>query len=65
MGKKDYSTLEILRTYGRDYKCIFVGDATMSPYEILLEGGGTNITIMNLERHGLNEHYFSGRQVCG
>ncbi|MDO9526559.1 MAG: VWA domain-containing protein, partial [Gemmobacter sp.] len=32
-------TAEILRTYGPDYKCIFVGDATMSPYEVLHPGG--------------------------
>ena len=38
------STAEILRTYGRDYKCIFVGDASMSPYEIAYVGGA-------------NEHY--------
>ena len=30
---------EIMRTYGRDYKIIFVGDATMSPYEITYPGG--------------------------
>ena len=35
-----FSTYEILRTYGKDYKCIFVGDASMSPYEILMPGGG-------------------------
>jgi hypothetical protein len=28
-----------LRTYGSDYKAIFVGDAAMSPYEILHPGG--------------------------
>ena len=33
------STAEVLRTYGADYKCIFVGDASMSPYEILHPGG--------------------------
>jgi uncharacterized protein with von Willebrand factor type A (vWA) domain len=33
------STFDLLRTYGRDYKLIFVGDATMSPYEILQPGG--------------------------
>jgi len=33
------STLELMRTYGRDYKLIFVGDATMSPYEIIQPGG--------------------------
>ena len=32
-------TWEILRTYGSDYKCIFVGDASMSPYEIAYPGG--------------------------
>jgi uncharacterized protein with von Willebrand factor type A (vWA) domain len=33
------STAEMLATFGSDYKVIFVGDATMSPYEILNEGG--------------------------
>ena len=37
-------TSEIMRTFGKDYKCIFVGDASMSPYEILMAGGA-------------NEHY--------
>ena len=32
-------TWDVLRTYGSDYKCIFVGDAAMSPYEILHPGG--------------------------
>jgi len=32
-------TWEILRTYGPDYKCIFVGDASMSPYEVAYPGG--------------------------
>ena len=32
-------TWEVLRTYGPDYKCIFVGDASMSPYEIIHPGG--------------------------
>jgi len=32
-------TNEVLRTYGKDYKCIFVGDASMSPYEIAYPGG--------------------------
>jgi uncharacterized protein len=30
---------DVLRTYGTDYKAIFVGDAAMSPYEILHPGG--------------------------
>jgi len=32
-------TAEVLRTYGGDYRAIFVGDATMSPYEIIQPGG--------------------------
>lgn len=32
-------TLEVLRTYGSDYRLIFVGDAAMSPYEITMPGG--------------------------
>ena len=31
--------MQILRTYGHDYRVIFVGDATMSPYEITQPGG--------------------------
>jgi hypothetical protein len=34
-----FPTFDILRKYNRDYKLIFVGDATMSPYEILQPGG--------------------------
>ncbi|MEM1428030.1 MAG: VWA domain-containing protein [Pseudomonadota bacterium] len=37
-------TWEVLNTYGSDWTCIFVGDASMSPYEILYPGGA-------------NEHY--------
>ncbi len=32
-------TWEVIRTYGPDYKCVFVGDAAMSPYEIVQPGG--------------------------
>ena len=32
-------TSEITHKYGPDYKLIFVGDATMSPYEIVYAGG--------------------------
>src|SRR5579872_6337726 len=32
-------TLDIFNTYGRDYRAIFVGDASMSPYEITMPGG--------------------------
>ena len=33
------STLEMIRTYGTDYRVVFVGDASMSPYEISHAGG--------------------------
>jgi uncharacterized protein len=32
-------TLDILRTYPSDYRVVFVGDASMSPYEIMIPGG--------------------------
>ncbi len=32
-------TEDVLRTYPRDYKLVFVGDASMSPYEIVTPGG--------------------------
>ncbi len=32
-------TLDITHKYGADYKLVFVGDATMSPYEIVYAGG--------------------------
>ena len=33
------STWDVINTYPRDYKVIFVGDAFMSPYEITYKGG--------------------------
>ncbi|MDQ1899694.1 VWA domain-containing protein [Paracoccus sp. WLY502] len=32
-------TWDVLHRFGRDYKCVFVGDASMSPYEIAVPGG--------------------------
>ena len=32
-------TVDITHKYGSDYKLVFVGDATMSPYEIVYAGG--------------------------
>ena len=37
-------TYDLFHKYNKDYKCIFVGDAAMSPYEIEMVGGA-------------NEHY--------
>jgi uncharacterized protein with von Willebrand factor type A (vWA) domain len=33
------STYELMHTYGSDHKLIFIGDASMSPYEIIHPGG--------------------------
>ena len=44
-------TAEVLRTYGPEYKAIFVGDAAMSPYEIAMAGG--SVEHMNDEPGGL------------
>jgi uncharacterized protein with von Willebrand factor type A (vWA) domain len=37
-------TRDILHKYGHDYKLVFVGDATMSPYEVLQPGGSLEYT---------------------
>ena len=44
-------TAEVLRTYGPEYKAIFVGDAAMSPYEIAMAGG--SVEHMNDEAGGV------------
>lgn len=36
---QNFSTAELIRTYGKDHRLIIVGDATMSPYEIMVPGG--------------------------
>ena len=35
-------TTQVLRTYTNDYRVILVGDATMSPYEIVQPGGSVD-----------------------
>ncbi|MEM8796411.1 MAG: VWA domain-containing protein [Pseudomonadota bacterium] len=37
--REQTSTWDVLHKYGSDYKVVFVGDASMSPYEILMPGG--------------------------
>ena len=32
-------TMDVINTFGRDYKLLFVGDASMSPYELSIAGG--------------------------
>lgn len=40
-------TMELLQKYGREYRVIFVGDASMSPYELFSVGG--SVEYMNAE----------------
>ncbi|WP_193180013.1 vWA domain-containing protein [Nisaea sediminum] len=44
-------TFDLLHTYGPEYKAIFVGDASMSPYEIAMPGG--SVEHMNQEAGGV------------
>ena len=60
-----FSTEQIIRTYGKEYKCIFVGDAAMSPYEILMPGEEMSILMMKLEEPGLKEQLANGHQTYG
>jgi uncharacterized protein with von Willebrand factor type A (vWA) domain len=45
-----FPTWDIIRKYNKDYKLVFMGDATMSPYEILQPGGSVEY---NNEEAGL------------
>ena len=38
------ATLDLMHKYGRDWKLIFVGDAAMSPYELVQPGGSVEYT---------------------
>jgi uncharacterized protein with von Willebrand factor type A (vWA) domain len=42
-----YSTLDLIRTYGPEWKVVLVGDAAMSPYELTQAGG--SVEYMNDE----------------
>jgi len=42
-----FATLDLIHTYGPDWKVIFVGDAAMSPYELVQAGG--SVEYMNDE----------------
>ena len=46
-------TQQVMNTYGADHKLVFVGDATMSPYEIMAVGEALSIgmkRLSNLDR---------------
>ncbi|MEE4210934.1 MAG: VWA domain-containing protein [Parvularcula sp.] len=44
-------TWDVLHTYGSDYMVVFVGDASMSPYEITMPGG--SVEYYNKEAGGI------------
>jgi uncharacterized protein with von Willebrand factor type A (vWA) domain len=49
-------THEVMNTYGSDYGCIFVGDASMSPYEIACAGRRER-ALERGARAGLADHF--------
>jgi uncharacterized protein with von Willebrand factor type A (vWA) domain len=58
--RRAFPTWDLIHKYNRDYKLIFVGDATMSPYEILQPGG--SVEYNNEEAgavwlHRLTQHF--------
>ena len=58
--ESEVSTFEVLRKYGPDYKLVFVGDATMSPYEVTHPGGSVehfNDEAGQVWLKRLSEHY--------
>ena len=59
------STYDVIRTYGKEFKCIFVGDATMSPYEIVIPGGGNEHFNDEPGRVWWKELLLNGRHIYG
>ena len=43
-------TWDVLHTFPADYKVVIVGDASMSPYEIVMPGGAVEYAASNLAR---------------
>ena len=60
-----FSTYDIIRTYGKEYKTIFVGDASMSPYEILMPGGGNEHYNEETGKFGLKGLLNNGQIIYG
>jgi len=45
-------TWDVLHKYPHDYKVVFVGDASMSPYEVMVPGGSSNMSTKRPARSG-------------
>ena len=56
---------DLLNAYGRDYRVVFVGDASMSPYEIVSPGGSVEHLNPEPGRSGSNALSRPGRARCG
>jgi uncharacterized protein with von Willebrand factor type A (vWA) domain len=48
----DHTDVDVLHTYPHDYKVIFVGDASMSPYEVVAKEDRSSTTTTNRARSG-------------
>jgi uncharacterized protein with von Willebrand factor type A (vWA) domain len=59
------ATHDVLRTYAHDYKVIFVGDATMSPYEITFPAAASNTPMKNPARCGYSACWMCTRTPSG
>jgi len=60
-----FDTVDVLRKYNPDYKLIFVGDATMSPYEILQPGGSVEHNNPRPARCGCSASRSTSRSTSG
>ena len=73
VGKEEHrwegktKTFEILHKYNRDYRVIFVGDAAMSPYELLQVGGVADLTGLEVVvgASGTDLHLIAGQLLGG
>ena len=59
------TTERVLRTYGRDFRVILVGDAAMSPYEIVQPGGSMSTGIGRRARSGCSGCALRSHAWCG
>ena len=56
------STMDILHKYASDYKVIFVGDAAMSPYEILSTYFISDITTYSISILAKRANMYQGKK---
>jgi uncharacterized protein with von Willebrand factor type A (vWA) domain len=59
------STRDLINSYRRDYRVVFVGDASMSPYEITAPGGSVEHLNPEPGKVWLERRFSPGRAPCG